>query len=291
MLTDFHVTLKALRPLHWPHFAGGRIRGAWGRALRQAACITGQPRCEGCSVRSRCAYGVAFDPAAPTQPIHASFQNGIPTYIVQPPPLGARQMRAGDTIGFTLRLLQLKQPHQQLFEHVMHSAVNQHLFEPGACSLLSLRQSTPPIAETLGSQPAPDGIHIEWHTPVRLQRQGKPLFRPQDLDSATLISATWRRQLQWAQLTGQPPVFAQMPVEAARRCRLDTQHMEWHDVSRYSNTQQKHLPLGGLLGSAMLTGPTEELTMLQPLLRLGELLHIGKETVFGLGRYELQQPN
>lgn len=290
MLTDFHIAVQAQRPIQWPHFAGGRIRGAWGRALRQAACITGKPTCEGCSVRTRCAYGAVFDPAAPQQPLHPSFQNGIPAYIVQPPALGARQLRVGESVRFTLRLLPGAQRHHQLIEHVLQNAVNQHLFDPGDFTVQSLERHDLMIDDILTDPPqlTTSGIPIRWLTPLRLQRQGKPLFRPQDLDATTLTGAAWRRYLQWVQLTGQPTIATPMPFDAARLCRLDTGRMEWHDVSRYSNTQHRHLPLGGLLGDAILTGPDDALRALWPIFRFGELLHLGKETVFGLGRYQLQ---
>ena len=290
MLTDFHIALEALRPIQWPHFAGGRIRGAWGRALRQAACITGQPTCEGCAVRSRCSYGVVFDPAASALPLHPSFRNGMPAYVVQPPPLGARQLRPGESAGFTLRLLTSAPSHNSLIEHVLRDAVHHHLFNPGDCSVLSCEQisvSVPAFNPAIGDPPV-GGFHIEWLTPLRLQLKGKPLFRPQDLDACTLIAAGWRRYLQLCQLSGQTPVATTPPLAEARRCHLTTHQTQWHDISRYSNTQQRHLPLGGLLGHATLTGPDDALGSLAPVLRLGELLHIGKETVFGLGRYQLR---
>jgi len=45
--------------------------------------------------------------------------------------------------------------------------------------------------------------------------------------------------------------------------------------------------LGGLIGAATLSGPTAAMQTLLPLLQLGERLHIGKETVMRLGRYQL----
>ena len=298
MLTDFNIILQAKRPIQWPHFAGSRIRGAWGRALRQAACITGQPTCEGCAVRSHCAYGVVFDPAAPAQPLHPSFQNGIPAYLIRVPPLGARQLQPGDEIGFTLRLLAGTQPHHKLVEHVLRDTVNQHLFRPGDCTLQTIERSNLPLADTTPQttpNTAPDtghttlsAIHIQWLTPLRLQHQGKPLFRPQDLSATALASAAWRRYLQWCQLTRQAPAVTQAPLPSTQQCTLNTQALQWHDISRYSNTQQKHLPLGGLLGPTLLSGPQGALKALLPALRLGEQLHIGKETVFGLGQYRVQ---
>ncbi|MEX1167867.1 MAG: CRISPR system precrRNA processing endoribonuclease RAMP protein Cas6 [Hydrogenophaga sp.] len=290
LVTQLCVTVEATRTLAWPHFAGSRIRGAFGRALRQAACITGQPQCDGCAVRAQCAYGVVFDPAAPAQALHPSFQNGLPAYLIQVPPLGARQLRPGDTVCFSVQLLAGDQSQHRLVEHVMPDAVNHHLFKPGDCTLQAIEcRQLPAVSMAIDADAVPTlrNIQLHWLTPMRLQHLGKPLFRPRDLSAAALIGAAWRRYLQWCQLTRQTPNPPQPPLDAARQCTLDTQAMHWHDISRYSNTQQKHLPLGGLLGHAVLTGPDSALKTLLPLLRLGEQLHIGKETVFGLGRYHI----
>ena len=63
--------------------------------------------------------------------------------------------------------------------------------------------------------------------------------------------------------------------------------MAWHDLKRFSSTQNEKLPLGGLVGNTTIMGPNKALKTLLPLLQLGEQLHIGKETVMGLGRYRL----
>lgn len=290
MITDFHVTLHANRSVHWPHFAGSRIRGAFGRALRLTACITGKPDCNGCAMRAHCAYGAVFDPVPPSHPLHPSFQNGLPAYIVQLPPLGAQQLYPGDSAEFSLRLLPGTKQHHNLIEQVLRNAVNQHLFRPGDCTLQKIERTTliAPEEPSDMSSSALTGIDIQWVTPVRLQHQGKPLFRPQDLSADTLASAAWRRYLQWCQFTRQSPSSIQPYLDAAKTCALETRNLQWHDISRYSNTQQRHLPLGGLIGAAHLTGPDQALKAMLPALRLGELLHIGKETVFGLGRYQLR---
>jgi hypothetical protein len=290
VITQLTATLTATRLLAWPHFAGSRIRGAFGRALRQAACITGQPQCGGCVVRTQCAYGAVFDPGPPVQPLHPSFQNGLPAYLIQVPALGARQLRAGDTVRFTVQLLAHAQPHQRLVAHVLRDAVEQHLFKPGDCSVQNIECRELPMSAlaTHAAGPALNSIELQWQTPMRLQHQGKPLFRPFDLSATALTNAAWRRYLQWCQLSSQTPTASQAPLDAARQCTLDTQGMQWHDISRYSNTQQQHLPLGGLLGQAVLTGPDQALQTLLPLLRLGEQLHLGKETVFGLGQYQMR---
>jgi hypothetical protein len=144
------------------------------------------------------------------------------------------------------------------------------------------------IPEWASSQPdRPAQITLRWLTPLRLQKQGKPIFKPQLLDATTLVRALVRRHLQWSQLSAQAPADTEPQIQSMGHCKLDTRNLHWHDIARYSGTQQGKLPLGGLMGSATLHGPAQALATLLPLLQRGEQLHVGKETVMGLGRYQL----
>jgi CRISPR/Cas system endoribonuclease Cas6 (RAMP superfamily) len=132
---------------------------------------------------------------------------------------------------------------------------------------------------------------MRWHTPLRLQHQGKPVFKPTQLDATILVRALLRRQMQWQQITHQNPAelatASQDLLASADSCTLDTRNLQWLDIERRSGTQGQKLPLGGLIGIATLQGPAAHLQALLPLLQLGEQVHIGKETVMGLGRYQL----
>ena len=290
-LVQLHVTLQAVQATSWPHYAGSSLRGAFGRALRRAACVTGQSTCQACPLRTRCAYGVVFDPAAPAQPLHPSFTDGQPLYIVQPPALGACRLSAGQTQTYSLVLLPGSQSHHRLIEHVLKAATEQEVHTPGSYRLHSITSQATPVTAlptAVLTQPnKPAHTTLRWQTPLRIQQQGKPIFNPQQLDAGLLVRAMLRRRAQWHQITGQAAPDNNPALQAASACQLDTRKLEWHDMQRYSSTQNQHLPLSGFVGSASLTGPAQALHTLQPLLKLAEQLHVGKETVMGLGRYQL----
>ena len=54
---------------------------------------------------------------------------------------------------------------------------------------------------------------------------------------------------------------------------------------RWSNRQQRHTPLAGIVGEAVLDGP---LAPFQALLHLGQWLHAGGKASFGLGQFRVQ---
>jgi len=60
--------------------------------------------------------------------------------------------------------------------------------------------------------------------------------------------------------------------------------VRWVDWERFSTRQQREMNLGGIVGTVTYAG---EVAPFMPLLRLGELVHVGKAAVFGNGRYEI----
>ncbi len=63
-------------------------------------------------------------------------------------------------------------------------------------------------------------------------------------------------------------------------------HNDEHErgMERYSARQDTRMKMGGFVGKVDYQGNLAEFV---PLLKLGERVHIGKGTAFGLGRYEI----
>ncbi len=59
----------------------------------------------------------------------------------------------------------------------------------------------------------------------------------------------------------------------------------WVSFHRYSSFKKKSELLEGVVGHAEYAGPVEEFL---PLLCMGQLTHVGKRAVFGLGRYRME---
>lgn len=74
-------------------------------------------------------------------------------------------------------------------------------------------------------------------------------------------------------------------IERAAKVRLAEDSTRWVDWERYSSRQDNKMNLGGVVGRVVYEG---ELAEFIPLLHMGELVHVGKGAVFGMGKYELQ---
>jgi hypothetical protein len=76
--------------------------------------------------------------------------------------------------------------------------------------------------------------------------------------------------------------------ELASHIKVVAKDLRLQRLERYSNRYRQKWPLHGIVGSITFVG---DLAPFLPLLRLGEFLHIGAGTAFGLGPYELQIPH
>jgi hypothetical protein len=73
-------------------------------------------------------------------------------------------------------------------------------------------------------------------------------------------------------------------TDAAAGVQIADAAVRWVDVPRFSRNQRQAMTFGGWMGWVRYA---VEPTPWLPLLRAGELLHVGKHTTFGFGAIEL----
>ncbi|RZD18093.1 MAG: CRISPR system precrRNA processing endoribonuclease RAMP protein Cas6 [Candidatus Acididesulfobacter diazotrophicus] len=61
-------------------------------------------------------------------------------------------------------------------------------------------------------------------------------------------------------------------------------NLKWWSVDRYSNRQKKHIKLSGFIGDVLFENVPSEFLWI---IKLGEVIHIGKNTTFGNGKYKI----
>jgi CRISPR/Cas system endoribonuclease Cas6 (RAMP superfamily) len=73
-------------------------------------------------------------------------------------------------------------------------------------------------------------------------------------------------------------------IERAKRVSTISENVQWVDWDRYSGRRGTHIIMGGLVGTVFYSG---ELGEFWPLLKIGEYVHVGKGSVFGMGKYRI----
>ncbi|MFN3713614.1 MAG: CRISPR system precrRNA processing endoribonuclease RAMP protein Cas6 [Alcanivoracaceae bacterium] len=277
------------------------LRGAFGHALRKLTLLPHKNN-EPCALKDTCPYCQIF--ATPPLPNHRlqKFSQMPAAYVIEPPTGGQQALAAGDLFPFDLVLIGRAIHQLPLVVFAFKQALENGLGKSKtSCTLVQVQQAEAGTilwqkgqAQMAASAPLPHvpetphgSATLSFVTPLRLQQQGK-LVGMRELDARTLLIALARRWqlLADVHLGGDAPQldFTQLG-DAARSINLHAQSMTWFDWQRYSNRQQQAMTLGGLIGNLTLHG---DLSLFNSLLHIGQWLHIGKETVFGLGKYDLK---
>lgn len=293
----FEAELEA--PLKLPPFPGGLLRGAYGASLRALSCMTGFRSCEGCPLRNSCPYPALFEPPGQDLSIVGMSRQheGIPPPFVLIMPQHDVGSDGRLTFGMRLfgtagtRLAYVIEAWRRALERGLGSErVRGRLMrvltkagnEIWAGEEIEQPSVVLPVLHSVG-----ETTTISSVTPIRLQSGGKPL--PLALaDGPHLLGAIIRRARLLAVHSDEETKLKvkAWPVsewlDAARHIESRAQ-IVWRDWHRFSARQRQRMNLGGYVGTWHLGAIAAPL---QPLVKLGELTHIGKDASFGLGAYK-----
>ena len=283
-----HLTFRSDAALTLPQPPGALWRGAIGQRLRRDVCITGANECTGCPFIARCDYGRLFEPLPP--------QTGVGRHFHEPPrpwilaPGSQRRVRAGETLDLDITLTGAGLRAWPSLRRTLGR------LELGPAHLeLIDAQSRPPVpagiaprTELAGEHPAPppcpEAVRVYLCSPLRLQRQGRPIG-PSELNAYAFFAALLRRldALGAAEVASQEA--PQLLTHVRDQVRLVNAQIDWRKGGRTSHSQGQRVPMGGIVGQFDLQG---SIAPLWPWLWTGQWTHIGKSAVMGLGRYKLE---
>ena len=283
-----------------PEYAGSALRGAFGRALRQLACATRAKTCDGCILASACPYTSIFEPQKPQ-----SSSLGIETppvpYVIEPPVGGGRVVQPEESLSFhfiligrAIDLLPISiMAWQRAFSHGVGKGDGRAALKGVFLDMPKIEMEVHRPGEKVAPHTAmfalPDSaqpvkLDLEFETPLRLQENGHAL-PPSRIAARPLLMALVRRACLLLEHHHSGSLHADFPALARAAEEMKwAADMEWRDWTRYSSRQGKTMQLGGCIGSVTLEG---DLAPFYDFLRLGEFLHVGKETAFGLGKYRI----
>lgn len=322
-IARYRFSARVQQPLALPDYAGSLLRGQFGAALRNVACMTRAPTCPGCPLIQTCPYTRIFEAPPPPKGSHAlqDFSQIPNPYIIEPPTPGARVLDADDDLVFHLVLVGHATDQLALIIFALQRALAQGLTrqrvptdllqvdwvdEAGkAHPIWTLEQPTilkhlaevtvPALkvatvcaipTEVVDQQDKNITLHIQ--APLRLQSQGKPLGVGQ-LTPRALVAALARRSALLMEFHAGQNGWGEAAREVTRLSETltDRQDLHWFDWTRYSSRQQQEMTLGGVLGRWTLHGEADTLNEIWPWLWLGQWLHVGKNASMGLGGYTL----
>lgn len=300
----FRFSVERLLRLH--DYAGSALRGAFGHALKQIACVTRAPECQACPVYRSCDYTAVFETPPPLDYVRRKYSQIPNPFVIEPPAWGGRDYPEGAEFEFAMVLVG---PALQHLAHI--AAAWQRAFRFGIgpdggtghmvdirlegdggvvldAKAAVVRPHRPAV--DIGSPPASwRSVTLEFLTPLRLQRDGR-ILRPEAISARDLLMGMLRRTASFVEMH----LASRMDVDFGELNRRSSAiamsgNLRWARWTRYSHRQQQEMNLDGVVGRVHLEG---DLAPFWPLLHLGQWLHVGKGATFGLGQYVmLSQPS
>jgi CRISPR-associated endoribonuclease Cas6 len=305
----YRLRLVPRAPLVLPvHGRGAILRGAFGITLRGLVCHDLTLECRACPVRAQCPYPDTFEPAPPEGGDRLSNFSDIPRPFVFDPPTDERaEFRPGETVEFGLtavgRASRLVPYFVTAFRKLADDGIGPRrarfdLVEVVALGLAgptSIYKNTEPLvriaAPTLRASDlvrpndaSRTRLTLRFATPVDLRDRGAPVETP---ELGPLVRRLRDRASSLAVFFGDGPLELDFKgVSAlADAVRLVENRTRVVTVNRRSSkTGQRH-DVGGFVGQATYEG--EAIGRLMPLLRVGEVVHVGKHAAFGNGGMEV----
>ncbi|MEW5762914.1 MAG: CRISPR system precrRNA processing endoribonuclease RAMP protein Cas6 [Bacillota bacterium] len=304
--------LAGAQGLSLPRYKGSTFRGGFAGTFRRLVCGTGEKECRPCLLKHTCPYALVFESEPPPGAEVLRTFDSIPRpFVLEPPPEEKTAYAPGESLSFTLVLLgraanllpyfivtldefgrrgigrgrrpftlarifavnPLTGERAVIYEHT------DRVVRPRELGITARDVWDRAARETAPA--APTAATLAFLTPMRVTYDGRPAHAP---EFHILVRNLLRRisSLCYFHHGFTYEADFQGIIRRAGEVALVEDRTHWFDWERYSSRQDRKVPLGGFVGTATYAGPVGEFW---PLLRLGELIHAGKGTVFGQGKF------
>lgn len=304
------ISVRFLEHAVVPPYEGSMIRGAFGRAFKESCCPFPHDNGKGCPMGQGCPYGYVFETSPPEGAMEFSKNRELPRpYVFEPPEETRMEYKPGERMRFGFTVVGRAADYMPYFifafskmggEGVGRKRARYELEEIVADNPLSGEREEVFDGETARNVRLPtkwedareaarsfegDGVGVEFLTPAQVKFRGEvssdaPSF-------AALVQNLLIRlpMLSVIHCGGEPLKDARGLVERAGGVRMAEDYTSWVSFPRHSSFRGRRDTLEGIEGHAAYEG--EALREFLPLLCMGQLAHVGKRAVFGLGRYRL----
>lgn len=288
----------ALKAGRLPGYLGSTLRGVIAASLKKNVCTVPGGDCRSCNLRYHCVYPYLFEPPQFDDTQLLRQEGNSPSVLFCPPAvnnwrnLQPNYYTIGDKLEFTILVF----GKARRYRHEITRAVIQGLrtglgrgripFIMDRNHRTTLPEEKPirlePLAYTEEGLKDSPRMVIEFQTPTRLKTDGRYKFNG---EFSRLMGAILRRFTRLSLMYGEYHEFPYQDIlQAADGIRLVDKDLVWVDWNRESSRQKTRMAMGGYVGRIVYEG---DFRPFLGWLRAAEHVHIGKNTVFGLGQVEV----
>lgn len=257
-----------------PYFIGSQLRGVLGYALKKVVCINPSFKCDGCFAKDNCVYFDFYENKNSYHKYRFDYDLNEKDYkfnlylfndaIKETPYLISAIHKAITEIGFG------KEREKYNF-FIMK--LNDEIIFDGEFKKIENYEKEFFIDEIK------ENIKIKLLTPLRIKKDNKLLLSDR-LELKDIINSIYQRD---RILNGLEP--SKLPFEVKGEIKKT---LYKKNLSRFSNRQKTKMQLDGLIGEIEVRGIDEKSFYY---LKLGEIIGVGKQVSFGLGKIQIKDLN
>ncbi|MEW6457062.1 MAG: CRISPR system precrRNA processing endoribonuclease RAMP protein Cas6 [Acidobacteriota bacterium] len=291
-----------------PSYKGALLRGAFGYMLRKIFCVQRQIKlCEDCIMKESCVYSYLFEtPNLKKEVYFLSLKTSVPHPFVLEPHLDEKtQYKAGEIFQFDLILIGKAINYLPYVVFAFREIGRKGLGSSHAkyrLDSVSLLKNNKEFTIFDGSTelfkeiPQEDlcstndektikgnNLNLNFLTPTRIKEKKDLIVEPQfsNIIKSLLIRLSLLSNFH---CDSKIELDLKSLVEKSRSIKINHSNLRWNDWTHFSSRLKEKIILGGFTGNISFNGEIKEWL---PLIELGEALHIGNGTSFGLGRYKI----
>jgi len=302
-LAKFTFLLKAQELINLPVYKGSTFRGAFGHTFRKIVCVLKKDDCSQCLLKEKCIYSYVFETPVPknSEKMKKYPQSPHP-FVIEPPLEDKRLYQKGDPICFNLTLIGKSIDYLPYFIYTFIELGKRGIGKGNGRYLLEeVRDLNGKVIfssedntlkngysilqfDDITSQNNSGKISLSFLTPTRIKFDERLTL---DLEFHVLIRNLLRRisLLSYFHCGEELNLNFREVIEMAKEVQTLSKNLRWHDWERYSNRQKTRMNMGGFMGEIAYEGDLDQFHLF---LKLGEYIHLGKGSSFGLGKYEIK---
>ncbi|MCR4289095.1 MAG: CRISPR system precrRNA processing endoribonuclease RAMP protein Cas6 [Candidatus Scalindua sp.] len=320
-ISRFQFNLLPLEEIHLPLYKGSTLRGGFGHAFKRVVCIQKGKQCNDCMVKSTCVYSYVFETSPPADTEILRLYKNVPhPFVIEPPLTSQRSFKKDDEITFNLILIgkaiqylpyfiytfdelgkigigkgkgkfHLKSVTSEIEEtgreERSEDSIRNSIIYSGEDKTLHNHFRVMTAKEISHTNNSPSKIEIEFLTPARMIFNERLVA---ELEFHHMIRTLLRRvsSLSYFHCGELLELDFKALIEQAEEIKCIERDLRWYDWQRYSARQETKMKMGGFIGKVVFEGDLEHF---MPLIALGEYVHVGKGTVYGLGKYRVTVNN
>lgn len=318
LLSNFRIaiyrfTLQALSQVKLPPYAGSTIRGAFGGVFKEITCTTKNETCTDCKLHSSCPYFQIYENSDEFSTLKLDrFKTPPKPFVFEPPIQPNMQIyNKGNSFQFNLILIGRILKYLPYFIIAFKEMGQNGIGKGRGKFKLSKIEGLNPISSNfkliysvesdttinedvsfnipeflMAYSQAGEGvkkIKVKFITPTRIKSSGSYgnslIFKILIQTLLTRISNMAYNYCDQHQVLN----FRNL-VSQANHIQICHENKQWQDVRRFQVRENLEMFLGGYVGEIAYEG---EIEPFWPWLKLGEIMHIGKNCGFGLGKYQV----